>query len=260
MPVHPDILDERAPLRRYVWYSVALHVALLATMAASALISGPGRQSWGDPNSIGGGSIGITPVSRLPIPARRGLENPVANPTESQVPQPPKPEVARRREPEPDAIALKGRTKQASRESVASRQRYSPPGADRPNQLHSSGGAAASSPMFGGATGSGVGVGAGSPFGARFGYYEQILRQRVSEKWRTAEIDPNLKTAPAAIVTFDILRNGTIRSVRVAQSSGNVALDYSAQRAIMEAAPFPPLPAGFERDSATIEFWFQLKR
>ena len=44
------------------------------------------------------------------------------------------------------------------------------------------------------------------------------------------------------------------------QSSGSVALDYSAQRAITEAAPFEPLPAAYDGSSATIEFWFQLKR
>jgi TonB family protein len=44
------------------------------------------------------------------------------------------------------------------------------------------------------------------------------------------------------------------------QRSGNPTLDYSAQRAVLEAAPFPPLPAGFERDSARVEINFELKR
>jgi protein TonB len=61
-------------------------------------------------------------------------------------------------------------------------------------------------------------------------------------------------------VTFDLLRNGSIRDVRILQSSGNRALDYSAQRAIYEASPFPQLPPQYERNEARIEFWFQLKR
>ena len=44
------------------------------------------------------------------------------------------------------------------------------------------------------------------------------------------------------------------------QRSGILTLDNSAQRAILNAAPFPPLPAGFDRDAAQIEFRFQLKR
>ena len=42
-----------------------------------------------------------------------------------------------------------------------------------------------------------------------------------------------------AIVTFDLQRDGSVRNVRIAQSSGNKALDYSAQRAIYDASPFP---------------------
>jgi protein TonB len=63
-----------------------------------------------------------------------------------------------------------------------------------------------------------------------------------------------------AIVTFTIRRDGSVTGLRLAQSSGNYALDTSAQRAILEAAPLPPLPPQFERDSAAVEFWFELKR
>jgi len=73
-------------------------------------------------------------------------------------------------------------------------------------------------------------------------------------------VDPRISTAPPVIVIFDILRNGQVRNVTVLQSSGNRALDYSAQRAIFLASPFPPLPAGFEREEARIEIWFHLKR
>ena len=112
-----------------------------------------------------------------------------------------------------------------------------------------------------GQTGSGgVGVGLGSPFGNRFGNYVTILQQRVAEKWRTADIDPRIKTAPPVVVTFTISRDGAVRNVKVGQGSGNQALDYSAQRAIYDASPFPPLPAEYERNDANVEFWFQLKR
>ena len=112
-----------------------------------------------------------------------------------------------------------------------------------------------------GQTGSGgVGVGIGSPFGNRFGNYVTVLRQRISEKWRTGDVDPRIRTAPRVIVTFDLLRGGTVRDVRIAQPSGNNVLDYSAQRAIYDASPFPPLPGGYERSDAVIEIWFELRR
>jgi TonB family protein len=62
------------------------------------------------------------------------------------------------------------------------------------------------------------------------------------------------------IVTFEIQSSGSIGTVKILQGSGNRTLDYSAQRAIYEAAPFPPLPQGYERTSANIEIWFTLKR
>jgi outer membrane biosynthesis protein TonB len=48
--------------------------------------------------------------------------------------------------------------------------------------------------------------------------------------------------------------------VRVAQRSGNSALDYSAQRAILDSIPFAPLPPGLRLNSADIEFVFELRR
>jgi protein TonB len=115
--------------------------------------------------------------------------------------------------------------------------------------------------MYGNASGTGgVGVGSGSAFGSRFGWYRDLLERRIAEKWRTDEVDPRIQAAPPAIVTFTILRNGTIRDVRVLQSSGNYALDNSSKRAVYEASPLPELPRDYERDSAQIEIWFQLKR
>ena len=103
-------------------------------------------------------------------------------------------------------------------------------------------------------------MGTSSAFGYRFGGYRDLIEQRVAQKWHTEDVDARIQTAPKAIVTFEIQSNGSIGNVRILQSSGNRALDYSAQRAIYEAAPFPPLPQGYERSSANIEIWFQLKR
>jgi protein TonB len=194
---------------------------------------------------------------------RPGIVNPLANDTESQVPLPPKEARPQRRaaRDDPDAIALKMKDEKRKLTDVAAaNQRYRPQRASD-NQLYSASGQAAVSPMFGGVVGSGgVGVGAGSPFGNRFGWYADLLRRKVSEKWQTNDVDQRLQTAPPVVLSFDILRDGSVRNIRLLQRSGNLALDYSAQRAVQEAAPFQPLPREFERDSANIEFWFQLKR
>ena len=105
----------------------------------------------------------------------------------------------------------------------------------------------------------GIGVGPNSVLGGRYGAYADLVIQRVSEKWQTAGL-AGLHTAPMVVVTFDILRDGSVRNVQIAQRSGNNTLDYSAQRAVMDAAPFPQLPPGYERNEANVELRFQLQR
>jgi TonB family protein len=58
------------------------------------------------------------------------------------------------------------------------------------------------------------------------------------------------------MVTFDILRNGTVRGVRIAQSSGVRSLDRSALRAVADAAPLPELPRALDTDSVPARFEF----
>ena len=117
-----------------------------------------------------------------------------------------------------------------------------------------------SRPFSSRAGGGNVGIGPNSPLGNRFGWYTDLLRQKVGERWKTDDIDLSIKTSPPAIVSFEIMRDGSIKNIRLVQRSGVNALDYSGQRAIKEAAPFPPLPALFEKDSVTVEFQFELKR
>jgi len=215
----------------------------------------------GDPNSLGGSAYQVGAVSSVPMPLSRGRPNPLANDTPSQIPEAVQPKPEKLTQPEPkEGVALRGK-------KTPLRTRVRPVAASPRKPLleetavTSSTGAQAASPLFAPAPGSGgVGVGTGAPFGQRFGGYAAIIRDKVARSWRTEDVDPRVKTAPEVVVTFEILRDGTARNVRVDQRSGILTLDNSAQRAILNAAPFPPLPAGFDRDAAQIEFRFQLKR
>ena len=259
---HPDILDERERLWSPLLGSIGLHALVIATAGIAGYVADRARETWGDPNAFGGGSVSITPVSKIPLPSRAGRVNPVANDTESSTPPPPpKPVPQERAKPEPDAVAIKSRNAPKKQSEVAaSKQRYRPPREEQPNQLRSDVGQALTTPMFATAGSGNVGVGSTNPFGNRFGAYAALLREVVGRKWRTNDVDSRLQTAPAVIVGFEVLRNGAVRNVRILQRSGNYALDMSAQRAIVEAAPLPPLPREYEGVSANIEFWFELKR
>jgi len=262
MAPHVDILDEPEPLKGPLAGSIALHLSVALALTLVSIIGGR-REYWGDRNSGGGSAMIVGVVGQVPLPSHGGPVNPVANDTKSEVPEP-KPDKVQQtkvKEPEPDALPLPSRTapKKPSRKE-SSLNTYRLKQIDRPNQLYSPEGQALSTPMVGMAGSGGVGVGRGSPFGDRFGWYVDMLKQRVAQKWRTSDVDPRIRSAPPAILTFNIRRDGSISGVRVEQTSGNLALDLSAQRAVADSAPFPPLPAGFDRNEVSIEFWFQLQR
>ena len=265
MTPHTDILDQPEPLGKPLAGSVALHISVAAALLVSTWIGRRLPVQWGDINGGGMGSVAVNVVPRIPLPGRSGPINPVANDTESVVPTPPpkakpRPKVEAT---EPNAIALKSRNAERKPSRPASApNKFREQQQDLPNQVYSAAGQAMVSPMYGMTGGGGVGIGSSSPFGTQFGWYVNLLRDQVARNWRTAELDPRLRTAPQVWVTFTIRRDGSVApgSVRITQRSGNPALDYSAQRAILDAAPFQPLPTQFPRNEVEIEFRFELRR
>lgn len=241
--------------------SMVFHGGLVAFVLAWSWWQSRSVERWGNPDSIAGGSVSISPVAKIPLPSRTGPVNPVANDTESETPAPPKQEKkAERIEDDPEAVAIKSRReKKKLTDIAASNQRYRPT-VPKENQVYSSAGQRAVSPMIGVTGSGGVGTATGSELGTRFGWYAALLRQKIAEKWNTQSVDAQIRQLPVAIVTFVIRRDGSITNVRIVQSSGNYANDTSAQKAIYDASPFQPLPPQFERDSANIEFLFELKR
>jgi protein TonB len=259
MRTYVDILDERESLRGPFVQSMALHAAVAGLLVWSGISYQHSHEVWGSANTQAGDVVSVNPVN-IKLPSRAGIKNPVANDTESQVPQVPKPQPKKQtKAPEPKAIPLPSHRHVDTRSlEQLSPQRYRPQ-APPDNQVFSSHAPAAVSPMFEKPGSGGVGVGPNSVFGNQFGAYADLVIKRVTDKWQTNGLG-GLHTAPMVIITFDILRDGSVRNAKVAQRSGNDALDYSAQRAVMDAGPFPPLPAEYNRSEANVELRFQLQR
>jgi protein TonB len=257
---HVDILEQPDRLSGWVAGSIALHAGLAGALLWYTLI-GHKADPFGSPHGGGFGSVVVNPVAHIPLPQNNAPQNPVANDTQSMVPAPPpkaKPQPKPRVQPDPTAIPLKSRM--AERKP---RREYSPPNKyreqqkDVPNQVYSQRGQMLSNPMYGVRGGGGVGVGDNSPFGTQFGWYAQSLIELVGQHWQTAGLDPR---SGVASVTFTIRRDGSLAgSPRLAQSSGNQATDFSAQRAVLDVPRFPPLPPGFSRNEATVTLQFVLK-
>lgn len=257
---HPDLLDQPEPLNRAFVAALTLHVTLLAGMGIYSWVNSQ-HDSFGAQNA-GGGAIGIEAVKSIPL-VHTGEQNPVANDTESQVPQAPAKPIEREKveKVSPNAVALKMRQKKRLADVASEHQKFRPFKEIDHNQVFATQAPQVSNPLFSALPGSGrIGTGINTTLGTRFAGYGQQLQQLVAQKWHTNDVDAHLQTAPIVIASFDLLRDGRIRNLRIVQQSGISTLDYSVQRAILEASPFPPIPAGFERDSAKIEFTFELKR
>lgn len=256
-----DILDSRETIRGAFAGAVALHLAAIAALMISGWLASH-TNAFGAPDA-GGGAVGIEAVNSIPI-QHHGPENPLANDTQSEVPQTPvKQPVERKKAEKPpkDAIPLKMKNLKKPAKVASERQRYRPFDQLENNQVTSSQAPQVSSKLYSAQPGSGrVGTGANTTLGFRCAGYAAQIQQLVAQHWRTADVDARVQTAPVVIATYDLMGDGSIRNVRLLQTSGISTLDYSVQRAIQDASPFPPIPPACGKDSAKVEFTFELKR
>ena len=261
---HGDVLDRPDRVTFSFWGSVGLHTSVAAALILYAVGEASRKPIMGDVNGGGMGAVAVTAVHTIPLPSRNAPENPVANPTESAVPTPPpKAKPQPKLKPlNPKAIALPDKmapVKIAQPERAAP-NKFRELQPDKPNQVYSNVGQALSSQMYQIQGAGGMGIGSKDPFGQQFGYYAKLIIDQVGRHWNTASL--TMQTSPVAIVTFTINRDGSVpqNSVRISQTSGILAVDRSAQRAVLDAAPFPQLPTGFPRSDAQIELRFELRR
>jgi periplasmic protein TonB len=255
MDQHADILDQQESLGGPFVQSLLLHAAIAGALIVSTISFQHSREVWGSANTSAGTAVAVNSVNTTPLPSRAGIVNPVANDTESQVPQAPKPEPKKQVKVPEKAIPLPSRfAKNQPRPEASQRYRPEPPAQ---NQVFSRDAPAAVSPMFQKPGSGGVGVGPNSTFGNQFGAYSSLVVQRVTEKWQTTGLAG--MHLPIVVITFDIFRDGSVENPQIAQRSGNSTLDYSALRAVSDAAPFPPLPPGAP-SSTHVELQFQLQQ
>ena len=260
---HIDILDQRESLRAPFTGALALHIGVVGALAVYAYLYGH-RELLGDKNA-GGVAVGIEAVKSIPLP-HSGPVNPVAHDTKSEVePAPANQEKVKREPPPPkDAVELKSKTVKQPRAKVETHPQ-SPHFKSfediDPNKIRAQEAPAVSSPLYSAAPGAGlIGAGINTTLGTRFGTYAQQIRDLVARKWHPGAVDAKIRTAPQVVATFELMRDGTASNPVIVESSGIQALDFSVQRAILEASPFPPIPPGFEGKSTTVTFTFELKR
>src|SRR5579871_5756460 len=90
MPVHVDVLDEQESLRAPFLGSIALHATVAGLLVLSTLNFERSQPTWGGATHAGD-AVPVSVFNHIPLPSKSGHPNPVANDTESQVPQAVKP-------------------------------------------------------------------------------------------------------------------------------------------------------------------------
>jgi len=265
MSPHVDILEQSERLKGPFVGSLFFHAGLLLVIGGVTWVQSQSGISLGSKEGGRMGAVQVTPVDGIHLPNRGGPVNPVASDTHSQLPptppakSPPKPTV---KPPAAKAIEIPSKTtpKKPSWWIAGEPDKFHAKQPKPSNQLTSTTGQRLNDPRIDMPGAGQLGLGStASVFGSQFGAYADTLRNLVARAWKTTDIDPRVRTAPPVIVTFTLHRDGHVSGVRVTQKSGIPALDFSAQRAILDVT-LPPLPQGFPKSEIDIDFVFELRR
>jgi protein TonB len=257
---------EQPGLKGPLLWSLVLHSLLFGSLAVSTIMSHRG-ELWGGPG--GGAAVSVKLVGGLagvPLPRPETVTTSrVVDETKGLYKSEPKP----KEEPPPDTKQIPQFTKEkqphyVSRPSKTLEDPTPPP----ENAVPYGQGGSPTVPYSqfslgsGGSTPAGMGFSGqgGGDFAGRYSWYVDAVRNRVSSNWLQSTVDPAVRWAPRAVVTFDILRNGSIVNVQILQTSGNASVDASALRAVQGSNPVQALPSDYSGNKVSVEFWFDFRR
>jgi TonB family protein len=258
MTADAGMMDQHENVRGAFTRSVVLHLAVIGGLGFYAWVNGItdrfGRED------AGGAMVGIQVIAPIPLPSH-GPVNPVANDTDSDVPQEiakPTPKAAPEPEPE-DAVPILPPTK-TSKQPLTPKSKLKGFDDIAKNQLTSKSPQAVSNPLFASSSGAGrINVGGDNTLGNRFPEYAAQIQELTRQNWHTEEVDRSVTSGPPVTIRFELQKDGRVRNVQLIRRSNIPTLDLSVQNAV-EEAHYPPLPAGFERSSVPVEFTMVLKR
>lgn len=269
--------DDAALFRWGLQMAVLLHLVLGGLLVISVFYA-PTKENWGSPGggSVKVGLVGSVPQIPLPQPVMETPNRVVDTTKGLYKEEPPKVET-----PPPDAIPIpkipKIKPPKPAKEENVTPVRPKPshpskvlenPAVPPPNVVPYGQGGAPTVPATSFAIGQGNtqagisfnGTSGNGDFGSRFPWYVEAVQRRISMNWLQSTVDANLSWAPRVVVSFDILRDGTITNVQITQSSNNYSVDSSAVRAVKSSSKLNPLPPQYQGSVVGVEFWFDYKR
>ena len=235
----------RSRLSRFLTGSIAVHGALLAavlivpaTRRSVTPIDDTMVVALAGPIAVAaapsGGPASVPKIKQAPVPAPPPKEAHTVR--ELPGPKPKEKLVKFKKEP------AKAPEKPETTETPNSPTPEAPPGTPSTSPQAAIGGAVTAT------------VGGGD---TSLGWYGAAVKAALESAWVKPYLEDAEGTA-SVVLAFEIARDGTPRNIRIELSSGIQSLDRSAQRAAIEAAPFPAVPPSWTEDTIPVTMRFDL--
>ena len=250
-----SIFEERDRWTGAIVVSTGLHVLLFGGALIAGYLTSPRGTSWGGSES--GSAIPANLVSAVPLPQpQQPTQNIVATESKGITQSVPEkvPEEANA-VPIPEKEVKRPPKKTAVTQAPQNPRPVTPP---QDNVVPYGQGGPISGP-YGAFKATNVKGGfsfQSGDFGSRYGWYVQVVNNKVSNNWYTVDVGQGA-LGHRVYILFDIERDGSPSNVRIEQSSGIPALDQSAVRAVQRIDTFGPPPSG---NKVSVEFWFDYQR
>jgi len=87
-----------------------------------------------------------------------------------------------------------------------------------------------------------------------FAHYISRMRRKIAANWRVPQGSQGQERF--CRIYFRVHRGGNVTNVEVEESSGLFMFDQSAQRAVLQASPMPPLPREYSDEYLGVHFSF----
>ncbi len=249
---------------RFFAYSLVLHVALVGLIVASIVFHWRGN-IWGD---VGGASQGtvtevkLTGSVGLPMPKPPVVDDSKTfDPTNSLYKEQPQPKPP---EPPKEAEKIPQFEKEKPPKQIEHKSRVFENKTPAPDNAVAQHGGQPNLPtgysQTAGATSPGVAISnqQGGDFAGRYPAYVEAIRRRIAQNWLQSSIDPSARASRTihAVATFTINRDGSVKDIRITETSRNASFDNSGLRALYDSNPMPPLPADYAGSYVSVTFDF----
>jgi TonB family protein len=247
-------------LRQFLVYSVIMHASLAVVIVVSAYMQYRGNAWGGVGGNLGGTKVSLVSAAGIPMPKESVVtESKAVDPTKSlHKEEPPKPP-----EPKTDATKIpkfeKDKPLPPSRKSRTLENKT--PVQD--NDIPGNGGSpdlptGYSQTPGGGSSGVTVQGQGGADFASRYGWYIEAVKNRIYGNWQQWTIDATARASRTmhCAISFTINRDGSLKDVHIAETSGNTSYDNSALRAVLSSTPVNKLPGDYSGSYvvATLDF------